>query len=142
MASANLDLVRSIWADWERADWSSTEWADPEIEFVFAGEGPESGVWTGVAGIAAGWRRWISEWEELRVAAYEYHELDDERILVFNTFTGRGKTSGLELGQIRAKGASLFHICDGKVTKLVLYGDLKSAFADLGLAPEAGPPPS
>ena len=142
MASANLELVRSIWADWERADWSSTEWADPGIEFVFAGEGPESGVWRGVAGIEAGWRRWISEWEELRVAAYEYRELDDGRILVLNNFTGRGKTSGLELGQMRAKGASLFHIRDGKVTKLVLYGDLKSAFADLGLAPEADSPVS
>ena len=48
--SANLELVRSIYADWERGDFSSTEWADAEIEWAFADES-STGVWTGL-GIA------------------------------------------------------------------------------------------
>ena len=50
--------------------------------------------------------------------------------------SGRGKTSGLELNQIRTQGAHLFHIRDGKVRRLVRYMDRDRALADLGLAPE------
>ena len=73
-----------------------------------------------------GWRRasWLAErlggW---RVEAEEYRELDGERVLVLFHFSGRGKTSGLEVGQIWTKGASLFHLRGGKVTKLVQYFD-------------------
>jgi ketosteroid isomerase-like protein len=47
---------------------------------------------------------------------------------------GRGKASGLELGQVRTDAANLFHIRDGKVTRLVTYFDRTRALADLGLA--------
>ena len=38
--SANLDLVRPIYAAWGRGDYSSTEWAHAEIEVV-AVDGPD-----------------------------------------------------------------------------------------------------
>jgi ketosteroid isomerase-like protein len=137
MASANLDLVRSILAAHERGDYSSAEWAHPEIEFVIA-EGPTPGTWTGLAGMAEGWRGVLTAWEEFRAEAEEYRELDGERVLVLAQFSARGKRSGLEVGQMRAKAANLFHVRGGKVTRLVFYFDRERALADLGLAPEAG----
>jgi ketosteroid isomerase-like protein len=135
MSQENVELIRSIYTPQEHGDYSSAEWADPEIEYVIA-DGPTPGRWTGLAGMAEGWRGFLSAWEEFRPEVDEYRELDDERVLVLSHYSARGKTSGLELGQIRANGAGLFHIRGGKVTKLVIYFDREHAFADLGLAPE------
>jgi ketosteroid isomerase-like protein len=135
--SANLDLVRSIYAAHGRGDFSSARWADPEIEFVIA-DGPSPSVWKGAAGMAEGFRIFVSAWEDLRVEAEEFRELDGERILVLTRLTGRGKASEMELGQMGWKGgADLFHSRGGKVTRFVLYFDRDHAFADLGLKEEA-----
>jgi ketosteroid isomerase-like protein len=88
--------------------------------------------------MAEGFREWLSAWEDFRGEAEEYRELDGERVLVLLRFSGRGKTSGLELGQMRAKGANVIHVRDGKVTRIVAYFDRERALADLGLAPDGG----
>src|SRR6476619_1218049 len=111
--SENLDLVRSICSDWERGECGSAAWAHPEIEYVIV-DGPAPGSWTGLSGMAEGWRSWLDSWENFRTEASEYRELDGERVLVLNAHTGSGKTSGLELGQMRSKGASLFYIRGAK----------------------------
>jgi ketosteroid isomerase-like protein len=131
--SKNLDLVRSIYAAWERGDYSSAEWAHPEIEYVTA-DGPAPGRWTGLHGLGEAWRSILSAWEEFRTESVdEFRELDDQRVLVLHRWGGRGKRSGVELGQVPAKGASLFHLRNGKVTRAVTYFDRERALADLGL---------
>jgi ketosteroid isomerase-like protein len=136
MASVNLDLVRSIYAPWERGDFSSAEWADPEIELVFA-EGPQRGSWKGLAAAGEAWSDFLRSWEDWRVVVEEYRELDDERVLVLLHNSGRGRRSGVEAAQITAKVANVLHVRAGKVTRFVLYADRERALADLGLASEA-----
>jgi ketosteroid isomerase-like protein len=136
VTQGNVDLVRSIYAALERGDFGSADWAHPDIEFVIA-DGPDAGSWTGLADMAEAVRSGLSPWEKYRVEAYEYRELDDERVLVLVHRSGRGKTSGVELGQIGTQGAQLFHVRDGKVTRYVTWADRERALADLGLAPKA-----
>jgi hypothetical protein len=86
--SENLDLVRSLYADWERGDWSAPlTWAHPEIDLVAAG-GPDASRSNGLAEMAAGYREFLSTWDDLRMDAQEYRELDDERVLSTSTTLG------------------------------------------------------
>lgn len=98
MSQENVEIVRSICAAWEAGDFSSAEWAHAEIEYVIA-DGPAPGRWTGRAGMAESFRDWLSAWEECRVEADEYRDLDEERVLVPFHFSARGKVSGLEIGR-------------------------------------------
>lgn len=136
MGSANLDLVRSICADWERGRYGSVEWAHPEIELVIE-DLPTSGSWKGGAAAMEAWRQFLDAWERHQIEVEEYRELDGERVLVHGSFRARGKASGVDLEQLRPTGATLFHVRDGQVIKLVVYFDREHALADLGLAPEA-----
>jgi ketosteroid isomerase-like protein len=137
MSSANTDLVRSIYAAWERGDFDSTEWAHPEIDYVRA-DGPEPGTWSGLAGMAEAVRAYAGAWADVRLLMDECRVLDGERVLVLYHYSGQGKGSGLELGQVRTQAAHVFHIRDGRVVKLVIYFDRDRALADLGLTPETG----
>jgi len=132
--SENLDLVRSIFEDWERGDFSRADWADPDIEFMIA-DGPDPSLSRGLAGMAQALRARLSAFSEFRVEADEFRAIDDERVLVLNhAVGGRGKTSGHQLPSIAVPGADLFHVEGDKVTRLIVYFDRESVFADLGLA--------
>jgi ketosteroid isomerase-like protein len=135
VASTNLDIVRSIYAAWERGDYTSADWADPQIEFAFA-DGPEPGSWKGISNMSRRYSEWLSGWKDFSAAPEEYIVVDEKRILVLVHNRGRGRMSGLALDERSV--ANFFEISGGKVIRLVLYWNRNHALADLGLDPEAG----
>jgi ketosteroid isomerase-like protein len=131
MATPALDLVRSIYAEWERGDFSSNHWADPDLEYV-AGDGPSPGVWRGHAAMAAEFGDWLRTWQEWRVQAEDYE--------CWTTSACSPRTRGRPAGAAAAsrggtwtKGATPFHVRDGRVTRLVQYLNRENAERDLGL---------
>jgi ketosteroid isomerase-like protein len=131
--SENLDLVRSISTATERGELlQPAGWAHPEIEWIIA-DGPTAGKWIGVEGMAESVRNMLGAWDDVRFYADEYREIDAERVLVLFHRTGRGKASGLEVADFDTRGASVYSVRDGKVTKIVNYNDRDRALADLGL---------
>jgi ketosteroid isomerase-like protein len=132
--SANLDLVRSIYAAWERGDWTATDWADADVEYVMVDQ-PGAREAMGIVAMEAVWRDFLSSWEDYRVEAREYRELDDERVLVLLQAFGRSAAAGLDLKDVTdgSRAANVFRIRDGRVTRLDAYFYAKNALADLGL---------
>jgi ketosteroid isomerase-like protein len=131
--SENVDLVRSIFTAWERGDFASADWADPKLQWVIVG-GPGPGVWNGLFAVAEILREFLGTWDDFRVKAHEYRDLDTGRVLVFHNYSGLGKSSEMDLERMNAEGASLVEISGGKVTRLVLYWDRAGALAELGLS--------
>jgi hypothetical protein len=131
--SENLDLVRSIYADWERDDFTNVAWAHPDIEFVY-GDGLEApSSWRTVAGMAEGWVNFLRQWEDYRSKAVEYRECGDDCIVVFVLASGRGRSSGVALQGHAAEVATTFHLRDSKVVRIAIYTERANALADLGL---------
>lgn len=138
--SANVKLVQSICAAWASGEFGRVaDWAHPEIEYVVV-DGPDPGRWTGLAGMAEQWRGWLAEWEAFRAQPDEFREIDHDRVLALGHYSGRGKTSGLQVGQMPARAASVFTVRDRKVTKLVVYFDRDRTLADLGLTTTSDQP--
>ena len=128
--SANVTLVRSILAAWGRGDYSSVEWADPAIQYRRA-DGLDAGVFTG-KDVARMWSEFLNAWDEFRAEAEECRELDENRVLVLTRWLGRGRRSGLDLAGTGARGAALFEVHKGRVTRHTVWFDRSRALADLG----------
>jgi ketosteroid isomerase-like protein len=79
-------------------------------------------------------RDWLSAWEDLRQEAEEYRELDRERVMVYHRFSASEEASGLDLGQMEAEGAAVFHFRGGKVTRIDHYYDRERALEALRLS--------
>src|SRR5947209_4072093 len=111
--SANLDLVRSIYATIARGDYSAADWASEDIEYVVA-DGVAPGTATGLEGLVHAMREAFSVMEDWRDRPEQFRELDADRVLVLSKFSGRGKTSGLAVEQ---DVAQVFEIQEGRVTR-------------------------
>jgi ketosteroid isomerase-like protein len=134
MSQENVDIVLSLYEPWERGDFSSVAWAHPDIEWVIA-DGPAPGSWKGVAGMVQGWREFLGAWEDWHLEVEEdVRELDDGRVLALFRFAARGKASGLEVGDLWTRGAALYTLRAGKVTRLVIYWDRERALEAVGLS--------
>ena len=133
MASENVELVRSIYADWERGDWNSTAYAfDPEMEFARIGRpdfAEHLGEWRGFDEMRAALLAWMRSWEDIRVQAERVIDLGD-RVLVLSRQSGRGKRSGVPLD---TEYGDIFTIRDGKIVRWELYMERADALAAAGL---------
>jgi hypothetical protein len=100
--------------------------------------GLERDTFRGLEEMSEGWGRFLRAWENLRAVPDLFREIDERRVLVTMHNTGRGRTSGMEVGELSQRSVNLFELENGKVTRLIAYWDAEEAFRALGIEdPEA-----
>lgn len=127
MSQENVEIVRAIYGSWVKGDFSSADWTSPDIEFVSIFDRTAS---RGLEARARRWREVLDAYEDLAVLPEEVIDAG-EQVVVLVRFRGRGKGSGAPVTDF--DGANLFTLRDGKVVRLVLYGDRAEALEAAGL---------
>jgi ketosteroid isomerase-like protein len=122
VSEENVEIVRRVFAAWERGDFTYVDDFDPEIEFEMV-DWPHQ---TKVNGIDAMWETWrstLSAWVGFRSIPDEITGFGD-RVLVTTRVEGRGKESGAD---VSADVATVFTFENGKVTRMALYWNRDAA---------------
>jgi ketosteroid isomerase-like protein len=92
---------------------------------------PYSGVYHGHAEIRATWQQWKDAWDEWTPEVIEAIEVDASIVVLVTLINARGKGSGVP---VRAGGASIWTIRDGKVSRVKLFQSKAEALEAVGLS--------
>jgi ketosteroid isomerase-like protein len=129
MSQEDVELLHSIYHQWERGHFWTPEIFAPDVEVVWAADMPDVGTYHGLAGLEEGAREYFAAWDTTRMEAEKFIDLG-EQVLVLITAYGRGKASSIET---EVKGAHIWTLQDGKATRLVGYSERATALKALGL---------
>ena len=126
--SENLDLVRSIFAAWERGNFASA--IEPlAADIRFSAAQPEGqAMASGRVEMARFMRDFLASWDRYWIKLHDLQELAPGRFLAAATQYGRGKDSGAETS-MPAFIAIAFR--GGEIAQLEFFYDHASAVAAL-----------
>jgi ketosteroid isomerase-like protein len=100
-----------------------------DVEFDWSNSrAPYVGVYRGEADVKDAWRTWLDAWDEWHPRIIESIEVDPETVVVVTEVHARGKESGVP---VRAEGASVWRIRDGKIARAKLFQSKAEALAAL-----------
>ena len=121
MESANAQIVRRLYADWERGEFGrGEEEFDPDVEFeidgaVTMGSGMRS---RGFTELGPTWREYLADWSNFHTGGIEELRESGDTILVLTTLHLRGRASGIEIEELQA--GAIFTFREGRVVRLRL----------------------
>ena len=129
--SENLDLVRSIYAAYERGDFRTPadEFA-PDFEWVQLRAVVEPGTHRGLEARDRAFRSIFEVYENFRIEPEEYIDAGD-RVIVVARSHGTARGSGMQLDQ---RFAYVWTVRDGKPVRMEQYASRDEALKALALS--------
>jgi ketosteroid isomerase-like protein len=93
---------------------------------------PDPTLYRGHEGVVRFWETWAEVIDSMALEIESCRALDDSRVLAITRATGRGAGSGAAVAS--RSFAQLVEFEDGLAVRVRLFGDVRSALAEAGLA--------
>ena len=90
---------------------------------------PYGGIYEGHSEMRGAWQQWKDAWDEWTPEVTEAIRIDTETVLLVTLIHARGKGSGVP---VRAGGASIWTVRDGKVTRVKIFQSKAEALEAAG----------
>jgi ketosteroid isomerase-like protein len=133
MSQENVELVRTLFERTARGDLRAPDLVDPSIEHVrigFDGVGL-SGRWSGHDGLWTAVLDIVRVFDDLRMEAEQFIDLDQDGVLALGRISGVGRISG---APFEAQAAHLFRFRNGLIVRWEVYAERDEARRAVGLA--------
>lgn len=123
MSRENVEIVREfLEASWDRKDLEAAlGLADPDLELDWSqSRAPYAGVIRGHQAVTARWMEIAEAFSDYSVERRDFTDCEPDLVVVEQAIAARGRGSGIE---IRAVGATLWKVRDGKIVSGKLFQD-------------------
>jgi ketosteroid isomerase-like protein len=133
MSQENVEIVRGLYARWDRGDFSLTpeisEIFDPKVQTVWVDWILDADSDVGLEAFGATWTRVLAGWKEARMTAEEVRDAGDS-VVVAVRFRAKGRKTDLPF---EGRYGHLWTFRGGKVIRLEGYTAFANALEAVGL---------
>jgi ketosteroid isomerase-like protein len=132
MSREQIDAIKRGFEAWNRRDLEvALSGMHPDVEWRI----PDAGLdvedsYRGPEGVRAFWELFWDAWEQVSLDAEQFFEVDQDRLLVFVRFRGKGRESGAE---IERPVAHIYEFAEGKIVGFDFYWGREEALGAVGL---------
>jgi ketosteroid isomerase-like protein len=132
MSQENVDIVRRIYAEWERGNFlAALPLLDQEVTFeTFMPDSDQMVVVHGLEELASFMRDWFRQWRDYHVTGDEIRAVGTDRVFVAGRQAATGRQSGVE---VDSPGFTVWDFRAGKVVRLLAHYDRGAALEAAGL---------
>jgi ketosteroid isomerase-like protein len=131
MSEENVEIVRRVYAEWERGNFWTPQFFDPSVHVRWANPIFARGAETqGIEALTRAVQGFLDAYEDMTATAERLIDTADQVVAV-EVWRGRGRASGIEMEE---PAGSVWTMSGGKATHVVFYGEVSEALEAAGLS--------